>query len=163
MRVVDPTDMDYIQYASAKFKLPSMRWFWEDRLLLNPVRAWLTIFGNPANFVVDIGPGDGILSFVPVSPGHRAMLFGASWGRWAMGKNSIPARKLAAAAAMSKFNLSVIEGITAAPNRLAQRAMEMSGMSRRGRIIGGLCYSGRRTDGIWYEYTREQAGLPTLD
>ena len=160
LRVVKPTEdeNEYFQFLATK--LAQHPQFWEDRMRTDPARTFGEIFFNPNNFVVDLGPREGVLAFYKVVPGYRAFLYGASWGPKAMRCHE--KRRIAGVAALVALDLQVIDGITREDNTHARRAMERSGMRYRGRIPQGLWYNGQATDGVWYEFSREDAGVPPL-
>ena len=161
VRVVPVNDIEYFKFLATQLAKPSMRSFWEDRMLINPIETFRYLFMNPSNFVVDLGPREGVLAFVTQTPAYRAFLYGASWGRKAM--RCVEERRTAVTAAISGLNLSVVDGITKATNIRAQRAMEASGMRRRGKLVQGLWYNGKAVDGVWYELSREDVNLPPLE
>lgn len=161
LALITATDVPYLEWLAARLARPDMRSFWEDRMRVDPLATFGTLFVNPETAIAfDVGPGDGVLAFWRVSPGYRAYLFGASWGRNAMRNPEL--RRQAAKAAMLALEFEVLDGITAEDNARARKAMEGAGMRYRGRIPKGLCYSGVEKPGVWYELTRADLDLPAL-
>ena len=126
---------------------------------VNPVAFYINLFCNTNNLVLDVG-GDGTMAFERSNNGICAWLYGASWGPQSM--RATNARQAAYKAALLGLGVHTIEGITAQSNTLAKKAMERSGMKYRGRLPGALWYNGERTEGAWFEITREDLGLPPV-
>jgi len=161
LALITTTNIEYLQWLADRLAKPDMRSFWEDRMRIDPLITFASLFANPENAIAfDVGPGDGVLAFLRTMPGYRAFLFGASWGRKAMRCPKL--RRDAAKAAMLALPFEVLEGITREDNARARHAMTASGMRLRGRIPEGLWYNGQRTDGVWYELTRADLNLPPL-
>ena len=152
-------EKEYYEWLAMKLKdMPDM---WEDRMKLDPVITFINIFAHPDNFVVDVGPREGVLAFAKAPPGYRAFLYGAMWGDRAHGIHK--ERHTVAAAAMEALKINSIEGITRADNILARKAMEKGGMRFKCAFKGGLWYNGVECDGVYYALTREDLGLSPLE
>lgn len=162
LALITTTNIEYLQWLAERLARPDMRTFWEDRMRVDPVATFASLFANPDQSIAfDIGPGDGVLAFTKAGGvAYRAYLFAASWGRRAMRNHSL--RRDAVKAAMLGLQFEVLDGITTVSNFSARRAMEAGGMRYRGRIPKGLCYNGEHTDGVWYELSRADLGLPPL-
>jgi RimJ/RimL family protein N-acetyltransferase len=126
---------------------------------VNMAQTYLNIFCNTNNLVLDIG-GDGIMAFERASNGICAWLYGASWGPASM--RAVEARTTAYRTALLGLGVHAIEGVTAQSNTLAKKAMRSSGMKYKGRLPGALWYNGERTEGAWFEITREDLELPPV-
>ena len=161
VRVVSPDETEFHDFVAAQTTRPGIRkWFWEDNLARNAVQSYRFLFMNSNNFVTSIDDA-GILAFVPVLRGFRAMLYGIAWDVQAM--RAADDWRASAAAAMLALNLQVIDGVTATGNILAARAMDQAGMHFRGYIPGFMHYNGEAHDACWFEGTRSDLGLPMLE
>lgn len=150
-----------LRHIAAMAARPQARLFWTDEMLLAPLAAFVTIFANPANFVVMLGAGsgDGALAYVRDTKPWRASFYGLAWGRAAMRRPDL--WRLSTVAAFRTMRITALDGITAAHNTLACRAMESMGFHWRATLPGALRYAGRSCDAHWYELTATEVLGPS--
>lgn len=159
IRLIDSRDAAALDRLAGRLAAPRVaEWYWEDSLRANPVASFLLLFANPANIVMDIGPGDGVFLFREISPGWRAQFHGITWGPKATRRPQLWRRALAVA--MTMGNLFELDAVTRDDNRAARIALKSCGFRFTGTIPGGLCYNGEPHAGHVYRLTRDVLGLP---
>ncbi len=158
IKLIKPIDWDALNTLAGHMAKPKIRdWFWEDALRVNPLVSFAFIFANPANVVLDLGNGHGVLAFASIAANWRASLYAATWGPRAT--RNPPLWRRAIAIAMEMHNLLIVEAITREDNRSAIRALDSCGFKYRGSIPDRLCYNGTAHPASWWEIARETVGL----
>lgn len=158
IKIIRPTDGGELNRLAKNLSAPKMvKWFWEDTLRVNPLQSFALIFMNPANVVMDIGDGDGVLAFTGINKNWRASVYAAFWGPRAV-RNPELIRK-AVGVVMEMHNLLVVEAITREDNVACRRALKACGFTHRGSIKDRLWYNTERKTGEWWEIDRAAVGL----
>lgn len=161
IRLITPDDPADLVRIAAKLAEPRIgKWFWEDSFRQNLTLAFVLLFANPSNIVLDLD-GDGVFSFVGIINGWRATLHAAIWGPKAARKPDL--HRAAIGVAMKMRGLLVVEAVAAVNNRASNMALKRAGFTFRGTIPKTAVYNGDRVDANWYEITREDLGLGASD
>lgn len=157
IKLVKPTDFATHERIAGHLAEPKIaKWFWSDNQRATPVTSYAAIFMWPSNFVLDVG-GLGVIAFTHIEPGWRAYIHAARWGTASPGHLEL--ERMAFQVGMVANRLLVVEAITCEANRAARIGLARLGFRRRGRIPDQLCYNSELYAGLWYELSRESAGL----
>lgn len=158
LKQIEHTDNDALLALAQQ--IAKQPYFWDDRAREQPLVWFATTFGNPNSLIFDVADGQGVIAFSHIQPGFDARSHIACWSR--EGYSFIKTVRKAFAVAMLYHNLLAINGFIQIDNRPARLAARLAGARYRGIIQKVICYNGVMKDAVWYEATRELAGLPPI-
>lgn len=158
LTIIRPHEHDRLRRLGGR--IARTREFLSDEVLQNPVGWFIAVFASWNSVVYDVADDAGVLAVSHIIPKWRAQVYVAAWEPRALRQHA--AWRAGVVGAMQAYDLHRVDAFIAEDNAMSLRLAERMGFTYAGTMRKGACYNGVSKDVLWFEGTREAAGLPPI-